>query len=148
MGQQQLLLLVLATVIVGLATVAGINAFEQNQKQAAADQMTQEAMRIASDVQALALKPDQFSSLDAGDTLGDIEIKDLEQYSLDTNDDYAGPNAVYNVSATPNGAGGNVDCSGATNFVHGYNPDNDVEVCVEINGTGSSDIGTSVYMGS
>ena len=50
MGQQQLLLLVLATVIVGLATVAGIQAFDENQDQAAQDALVEHGTIIMSDV--------------------------------------------------------------------------------------------------
>ena len=64
MGQQQLLLLVLSTVIVGLATVAGIQAFDQGQSQAANDALTQRAVSIASDIQAQASKPSQLGGLD------------------------------------------------------------------------------------
>jgi hypothetical protein len=71
MGQQQLLLLVLSTVIVGLATVAGIQAFDEGQSQAANDALTQRAVSIASDIQAQASKPDQLGGIDH--TLGDGE---------------------------------------------------------------------------
>ena len=64
MGQQQLLLLVLATVIVGLATVAGIQAFDQGQQQAATDALTQRAVEIATDIQAQDQKPQQLGGLD------------------------------------------------------------------------------------
>jgi hypothetical protein len=64
MGQQQLLLLVLATVIVGLATVAGIQAFEQGQTRANQDALTQTAVKIASDIQAKAKEPSQFGGYD------------------------------------------------------------------------------------
>ena len=60
MGQQQLLLLVLATVIVGLATVAGIQAFEQGSARANQDALTNTAVKIASDIQAHAKEPTQF----------------------------------------------------------------------------------------
>ena len=60
MGQQQLLLLVLGVVIVGLAVVVGINAFSQNQIRSNADALVNDGLRIASDLQAYALKPDQF----------------------------------------------------------------------------------------
>ena len=60
MGQQQLLLLVLGIVIVGLAVVVGIQAFGENQKKANADALTNDAIRIASDAQAWALKPAAF----------------------------------------------------------------------------------------
>jgi hypothetical protein len=64
MGQQQLLLLVLATVIVGLATVAGIQAFEQGSVRANQDALTNTAVKIASDVQAKVKEPSQFGGYD------------------------------------------------------------------------------------
>ena len=60
MGQQQLLLLVLGIVIVGLAVVVGIQAFGENQKKANSDAITNDVIRIASDAQAWALKPQAF----------------------------------------------------------------------------------------
>jgi hypothetical protein len=57
MGQQQLLLLVLATVIVGLATVAGIQAFDENKAQATQDALVQRATTLATDIQGLTNKP-------------------------------------------------------------------------------------------
>jgi hypothetical protein len=66
MGQQQLLLLVLATVIVGLATVAGIQAFDENRNQAAADALSQKASSLAADVKAIAEKPQQIGGVDKG----------------------------------------------------------------------------------
>jgi len=64
MGQQQLLLLVLATVIVGLATVAGIQAFEQGSVRANQDALTNTAVKIASDIQAKTKEPTQFGGYD------------------------------------------------------------------------------------
>ncbi|WP_263809610.1 hypothetical protein [Salinibacter sp.] len=64
MGQQQLLLLVLSTVIVGLATVAGIQAFSENQAQASQDALVQRGTSIASDIQGLAGKPTQMGGVD------------------------------------------------------------------------------------
>jgi len=60
MGQQQLLLLVLGIVIVGLAVVVGIQAFSENQIKANQDAMVNDAIRIASDAQAWKLKPQAF----------------------------------------------------------------------------------------
>ncbi len=60
MGQQQLLLLVLGIVIVGLAVVAGINAFQENQLKSNKDALVNEAVRIATDIQAWKLKPAAF----------------------------------------------------------------------------------------
>lgn len=66
MGQQQLLLLVLSTVIVGLATVAGIQAFSENQVQADQDAMVQRATTIMSDVKAEISKPEQLGGISYG----------------------------------------------------------------------------------
>ncbi len=60
MGQQQLLLLVLGIVIVGLAVVVGIQAFGENQKKANSDALVNDGVRIASDTQAWVLKPAAF----------------------------------------------------------------------------------------
>ena len=60
MGQQQLLLLVLGIVIVGIAVVAGIQAFSEGKAKAAQDAAVSDAMRIISDVQAWKLKPGAF----------------------------------------------------------------------------------------
>jgi hypothetical protein len=68
MGQQQLLLLVLATVIVGLATVAGIQAFDENQTQATQDALVQRATSIASDIKGLQGKPTQLGGIDLTST--------------------------------------------------------------------------------
>ncbi len=51
MGQQQLLLLVLGIVIVGLAVVVGIQAYSDNQKKANADAMVLTAVEITTKLQ-------------------------------------------------------------------------------------------------
>jgi hypothetical protein len=144
MGQQQLLLLVLATVIVGLATVAGINAFEQNQKQATADAMTQEAMRIASDIQAIRLKPEQMGGIT---DLTTVTFADLGQYSTSgsgASATYEGPNGTYTITD-----GGGTACENSVDpSVEGVNSENGVSVCVEISGTGSDEISTNTNFGS
>ena len=76
MGQQQLLLLVLGIVIVGLAVVVGIQAFSENQTKANADAMINDGVRIASDAQAWALKPSQFGG-GAGQFTAGMDFEDL-----------------------------------------------------------------------
>jgi|SRR5690625_1811949 len=66
MGQQQLLLLVLGIVIVGIAVVAGIQAFSEGKAKAEQDAAISDAMRIISDVQAWKLKPTAFGGGDNG----------------------------------------------------------------------------------
>ena len=60
MGQQQLILLVLATVIVGIAIIIGIRAFTENGIRANSDAMVQDMVRMASDAQAWKQKPAPF----------------------------------------------------------------------------------------
>ena len=64
MGQQQLLLLVLSTVIVGLATVAGIQAFSENQAQASQDALVQRGTAVASEIKGLQGRPSQMGGID------------------------------------------------------------------------------------
>ena len=60
MGQQQLILLVLATVIVGVAIVIGVRAFTENSVKQNYDALVHDAMRIASDANAWKQKPESF----------------------------------------------------------------------------------------
>lgn len=57
MGQQQLILLVLGIVIVGLGIVVGLQAFDETQRRTSVDALTQDVVRIAGDAQAWRLKP-------------------------------------------------------------------------------------------
>ena len=50
MGQQQLVLLVLGLVIVGLAIVTGIQSFEENDRKSRYDRFTEHAVAVAGDV--------------------------------------------------------------------------------------------------
>lgn len=107
MGQQQLLLLVLGIVIVGLAVVVGIQAFSENQKQSNADMMVNDAIRIASDAQAWKLKPSAFgggasasnwtglSFSQIGYTVGD---QGLHPGTDAAADQYENLNAVYDIA--------------------------------------------------
>ena len=72
MGQQQLLLLVLATVIVGLATVAGIQAFDENQTQAAQDALVQRGTTIMSDIKGELNKPADLGGVDYSASASDV----------------------------------------------------------------------------
>jgi hypothetical protein len=57
MGQQQLLLLVLSAVIVGVAIVSGINLAQDSQESAIRDTVEQEIAVIASQARSYYLKP-------------------------------------------------------------------------------------------
>jgi hypothetical protein len=99
MGQQQLLLLVLSTVIVGLATVAGIQAFDEGQTQAAQDALTQRGLSIGTDITAALNQPSQLGGISTNSSPEQIAAAaGLD----DTNGSGEG------ITAT--GAGSNADC--------------------------------------
>ncbi len=152
MGQQQLLLLVLGIVIVGLAVVVGINAFSENRVKSNADATVTDALRIASDIQAWALKPGQFG--------GKLSTEGIEEVSFDdigypnSSNTYSNVNADYDLATTKNaGCTGTITMpSGAGSdgpvFVHGTNTDTGNHICIQITGTNSNSIGTSVAYGN
>ena len=104
MGQQQLLLLVLSTVIVGLATVAGIQAFSENEQQATQDALVQRAINIGNDVLAAHNEPSQFGGVDLiNNSLGSGKVATAAGYESDTpSADGAGDAAGCGISAVGN----------------------------------------------
>lgn len=112
MGQQQLILLALAVVIVGIAIVVGIRAFTENSAKANADAMMQDAVRIANDMQAWKQKPAPFggqasvapgSVADASDFTGATFPLLGYQTSVAT---YTNLNGTFTLNATGGGSGG------------------------------------------
>ena len=57
MGQQQLLLIVLGVIIVGIAIIMGINLFQANAVEAKRNNVTNELVNLASHAQQYYLKP-------------------------------------------------------------------------------------------
>lgn len=94
MGQQQLLLLVLGMVIVGIAVVAGIQAFSEGQQKATRDAAISDAMRVISDAQAWKLKPAAFGG-GANDTAADFDGISFQALGLDPADDAGTNNTNY-----------------------------------------------------
>ncbi len=86
MGQQQLILLVLATVIVGLAIVVGIAAFTQGGDNANADAMMQDAVTIANDIQSWAQTPTPFGGPESGEDFTDADFPVLGYQQDETED--------------------------------------------------------------
>ncbi|MEO1479229.1 MAG: hypothetical protein AAFV01_11705 [Bacteroidota bacterium] len=66
MGQQQLVLLVLGLVIVGLAIVTGIQSFEENDRKSRYDRFTEHAVAVAGDVISWYSKPVALGGLGRG----------------------------------------------------------------------------------
>lgn len=139
MGQQQLLLLVLGIVIVGLAVVVGIQAFSENQKKANADALVNDAIRVASDAQAWMLKPTAFGG---GGNAGDWSTVTLEQLGYSTADaengdcaagEYGNLNGCFTITATATDI--TITSTSATNAN---------QVTVVVDGTEPENITTSV----
>jgi len=137
MGQQQLLLLVLGIVIVGLATVVGIDAYGENSTKANWDALLQDSMRIASDGQSWKQKPELFSgSPDAtkGD-LDDYSGVDFLQLGFSgssvtgSGTCYQNLNGTYKLTATTSGL-----------TIEGVSLTNENKVTLEVNGTLSDNI--------
>ena len=154
MGQQQLLLLVLGIVIVGLAVVVGIQAFGENQKKANADALVNDGVRIASDAQAWKLKPAAFGG--GADKSGFTDLS-LAQLGY-TQEIAAGleANPGTGQAATPdttyyqnlNGQW-QVSEASATKFEFvGCNEVSGNEVTVTVTGTTSGEIATDVVTNS
>ena len=142
MGQQQLLLLVLGVVIVGLAVVVGINAFSENQIRSNADAMVTEGLRMASDIQAYALKPDQFGG-GGGWTKTKDNLSDLSELGIDNET----VNGNYSIDSDCTGS--NTSLTPAPDLaINVDNSENGNEVCIGLTGTASGDIKTDIHYGS
>lgn len=138
MGQQQLLLLVLGIVIVGLAVVVGINAFSENRIKSNADALVTDALRVASDVQAWALKPAQFGGGGSAAALNTVTFDDIGYPN--SGSEYTNVNGDFTLDTS-------TGCTGSLTgviFVNAANADTGVDVCVGINGTTAADIDTEV----
>ncbi len=106
MGQQQLLLLVLGMVIVGIAVVAGIQAFSEGKAKADRDAAVSDAMRLISDIQAWMLKPKAFGGGgDSGDWSNvSFQAIGIPSSSLDNSGRYLTLNGCYGLSGNTTAA--------------------------------------------
>lgn len=139
MGQQQLLLLVLGMVIVGIAVVAGIQAFSEGKDKADRDAAISDAMRIISDVQAWKLKPGAFGgggdladAVFTGVTFNALGIGTTGDAADSDNAKYETLNGCYELGTNGSNAG----------EVTVYETDCSTEIAtVTINGTTPANIG-------
>ncbi len=95
MGQQQLLLIILGVIIVGIAVAVGITMFQDNALSASRDAMTADLVNLASKAQQYYRKP---ASLGGGGNsfAGITAVTVLVGAAVATND-----NATYSVDGTP-----------------------------------------------
>lgn len=85
MGQQQLLLVILVTIIVGVATVVAIQIFGQSAANANIDATRQDVLTLAAQMQGYALKPELMGG-GSGDFTGVTVDKLGFGYDLDAED--------------------------------------------------------------
>jgi hypothetical protein len=97
MGTQQLLLIVLGVIIVGIAVVVGITIFGSNAEQANKDAVTQDVLRIAAAAQGFYAKPTMLGG--GGRTYDDISLTDC------------GMNNATNANGTYEISGSDQDCT-------------------------------------
>lgn len=143
MGQQQLILLVLATVIVGLAIIVGIRAFNENSIKSNSDAMIQDMVRIASDAQAWKQKPAPFGGQAEGAAKQNVAnytgatLTNLG-YQEDGSNIYTNLNGQYKIT----GAAANLT-------IRGYNDQKNNSAIVTVTGISDTTIAsTSVILGT
>ena len=96
MGQQQLLLVILVTIIVGIATVVAINTFGAAADSANVDAVRQDLASIGASAQGFYMKPEMLGG--GGRTFTDITFNDIAfgaqvtESAADSNDDLQAEN--------------------------------------------------------
>lgn len=140
MGQQQLLLLVLAIVIVAIAVVAGIVAFKERSRVAQRDEAVAEAMQIVTAAQVWRSKPAAMGGA-IGSVANDFSGVNLKAIgfpvkSADTSEPLINLHGCYKLAPISEGAEVNVylnsvdgDCDAASHIAR-----------IRITGTTSHDI--------
>jgi hypothetical protein len=146
MGQQQLLLLVLSTVIVGLATVAGIQAFSENQEQATQDALVQRGTTIMSDIKGAAAKPSQLGGVDLSSEKADAVLDNLGYDHSSTSDgatvDVDGAAGDASCEVSTGASGDALDSSGSSGVAEASCDAPDASQTIHVYLDGNGDINT------
>lgn len=149
---QQLLLLVVTTITVGLATLAGIEAYTQSKRQSTINHITQTAIEIASGVQEYAkrpdiLRPDNETAAAGEDADLVVDFGELQHYETDDSDydgDYIDAYAPHslNVNGTLLDGYSENACrdNNSINIVETRSEEHDASVCGSIMGTSANDL--------
>ena len=87
MGQQQLLLIVLSVIIVGIAVVVGINMFSSSAASANLEAVTSDLLNLASRAQQYYVKPSGMGG--GGNSFSGITISDLTAKTSNDNGAYS-----------------------------------------------------------
>lgn len=106
MGQQQLLLIVLGVIVVGIAVVAGINLFNASHDESIKDELVSQSMAIGANAQQFFIKPSGMgggnNTFNTGGTGNNGYVIPATMNST-TNGTYAGVSTAttYTITATP-----------------------------------------------
>jgi Tfp pilus assembly protein PilE len=87
MGQQQLLLIVLSVIIVGIAVVVGINMFSASAASANLEAVTSDLLNLASRAQQFYVKPSGMGG--GGNSFSGISISELTPKASNDNGTYS-----------------------------------------------------------
>jgi len=87
MGQQQLLLIVLSVIIVGIAVVVGINMFSSSAASANLEAVTSDLLNLASRAQQYYVKPSGMGG--GGNSFSGVVIADLTAKASNDNGSYS-----------------------------------------------------------
>lgn len=131
MGQQQLLLLVLGIIMVGLAVVVGIQAFGENQKKSNSDSLVDSGIRIVNHAQAWALRHEAMGGPATTGDVGGVTYASIGFTASGST--YASADGDFTIT---NGSG----CF----LLMGENTNNANTVYLKVTGTTPGDIETSV----
>ena len=110
MGQQQLLLVILVTIIVGIATVVALNVFGTQADEANRDAVREDILGAAANAQGYYLRPEMMDG--GGGEFTDMEIERLGIPGSDdhegtpmegTDGDWFNENGAYAFSGEPSG---------------------------------------------
>jgi len=108
MGQQQLLLIILVTIIVGIATVVAINTFSSASNSANVDAVRQDLLSMASTAQQYYMKPDMMGG--GGNSFSKISMDDLNCSGTVNSGTCTNQNGSYTISTA--GTATEVDLKG------------------------------------
>jgi len=100
MGQQQLLLVILVTIIVGIATVVAINTFSSAADSANLDAVRQDMLSMASSAQQYYMKPEALGG--GGNKFDGISMDNLGGVpgTVESDGDLINQNGTYQLSST------------------------------------------------
>ena len=136
MGQQQLLLLVLGVIIVGLAIGVGIEAYSQNQVKSSEDAMVNTALRLGSEIQGWARKGDLYGGLNGWSNINGSSF-DFSSIGLPAGQEYESDVGTFTVS----GSTGEI-------VLLGEDADTESVIKVTVTGPNSEDIDVEIEYGS